>query len=296
MQLNAFILERALASRSAQVTIALIWMWLEKTIAQWTTQIDAFIVQAEVAADANAVSNARRSELDEKLVVLHKRTQQGLSFLKTTFRNDITKGDALRTLSAAGNSRAQILAEALAFESAWEELDPAWEPMVGQTLALFKVLREEGDTCMATYSAAKAAWRHQTGNWKRLGTVLNRDCMAWYSIATRVFPVGTPEGDMIRGTVPTTPNSTPLPGLAEISLVDTAPGSVSMSLYANHATKYDVYRMGPGETEFTKVGSDVPEGLYVETGLTPGDYQYKAIGKNSRGSGPEGETASVTVP
>ncbi|MEO5716789.1 MAG: hypothetical protein ABIT37_25140 [Luteolibacter sp.] len=27
---------------------------------------------------------------------------------------------------------------------------------------------------------------------------------AWYANATRVFPAGTPEGDMIRGTIPTT--------------------------------------------------------------------------------------------
>ena len=144
-KLNAFFKERALASRSAQIIIALIWVWLEKTVAQWTTQIDAFLAQEEAAADAGAVADARRSELDAKLDELHRRTQQGLSFFKTTCRNDVVKTGALRSLSAIGNSRAQILEEALAFEAAWEELDPAWVPMTGQTLALFKVLRQEGN-------------------------------------------------------------------------------------------------------------------------------------------------------
>ncbi len=34
---------------------------------------------------------------------------------------------------------------------------------------------------------------------------------AWYAAATRVYPAGTPEGDMIRGTVPTTRNPPPAP-------------------------------------------------------------------------------------
>jgi hypothetical protein len=34
---------------------------------------------------------------------------------------------------------------------------------------------------------------------------------AWYANALRVFPDGTPEGDMIRGTIPTTYTSAPAP-------------------------------------------------------------------------------------
>lgn len=35
--------------------------------------------------------------------------------------------------------------------------------------------------------------------------------VAWYADATRVFADGTPEGDMIRGTIPTTYDPAPPP-------------------------------------------------------------------------------------
>ena len=295
-KLNAFFKERALATRSAQIIVALIWVWLEKTVAQWTTHIDAFLAQEEAAADANAVADARRSELDAKLEEVHQRTQQGLSFFKTACRNDVVKTGALRSLTAIGNSRALILEEALSFEAAWEELDPTWEPMTGQTLALFKVLREEGETCMEAYVAAKAAWRHETEGWNRLGEVIGQDCIAWYSVATQVFPEGTPEGDMIRGTVPTTTGFTHLPEQAVVVLDEVVPGGYSVSLEAEHASKFDVFEKLDGELEYTKVGTDVPSGLFSRTGLTPGGREVKAEPRNSRGAGPMSDALGLTVP
>ena len=42
---------------------------------------------------------------------------------------------------------------------------------------------------------------------------VNDACQAWYASAIRVFPAGTAQGDMIRGTIPTTysPPSAPAP-------------------------------------------------------------------------------------
>ena len=266
------------------------------TLVQWSTKITALFAQEEVAADASATADLARGDLNAKMDVLHSRTQQGLSLLKTNWRNDPAKSRALQRLSAIGDSRTQVLEEALAFESAWETIDPAWVPLAGQTLALFKVLRGEAATCLETYAAGKAGWRQETENFNQLVEILDRDCIGWYSAATLVFPEGTAEGDMIRGTVPTTTDFTPLPTQAEITL-DAPPGanSILFSIFANHATKYDVYRQGPGETEFTKTGSDVDEGAYLETGLAVGSYLYKVVGKNSRGSGPESEVLGAAV-
>ncbi len=46
---------------------------------------------------------------------------------------------------------------------------------------------------------------------------------AWYAAATRVYPAGTAEGDMIRGTVPTTYNPPPPPPAPPVPPVPPVP-------------------------------------------------------------------------
>lgn len=296
MQINvAAVGERTGATRSAQISIAAIWMWV-KTLLQWDASVTGLEAQVFAVANLEADVNLSRGTLDAALDVLHERTVKWLTFFKLQHRNDPARAQALRLLTASGGSRQSILDEANAFEAEWRSIDAAWLPEPTQTLASFQTYRESCITLLHTYKNAKSDWRTGVGNLYEYAATLHDENVAWYAAATVMFPVGTAEGDMIRGTIPTTTDVTPFPGQAEIALNESpGPGSNSMTLFAPHASKYDLFRKGPGETEFTKVGADIDEGLHVETGLTPGDYQYKLIGKNSRGSGPESEIIGVTV-
>jgi hypothetical protein len=291
-----FSLGRGRASSSAQKSILLKWEWPGKTPVQWDTQIGAVETQKEVASDANADVDLQRVDLDEALKLLHNRTGLGLTLLRSVYRNNRPKTRALAGLSARGQARHEILDEAQAFESMWRKLDPAWVPAVGQTLTLFKTDRELCISKVGSYADAKSTWRIESEELNQQQEDLNTDCVDWYEAVTAMFPEGTPEGDMIRGTVPTTTDTLLLPEQALVLLnASPGPGIASLSLESDHASRFDVYRKGPGETEFTLVGTDVPPGEYVNTGLPLGSYFYKAVGKNSRGPGPESGVASITV-
>src|SRR4051812_41192758 len=111
---------------------------------------------------------------------------------------------------------------------------------------------------MEDYARAKASWRVEAEGFNELAEELDLDCIGWYAAATQVFKEGTPEGDMIRGTVPTTTDFTPLPDKAQI--IDARadePGFAWIQFVAEHGTKFDVWRKGPGELEFLLVAHDI---------------------------------------
>ena len=51
----------------------------------------------------------------------------------------------------------------------------------------------------------------------------------------------------------------------------------------------------PGTTEFVLHADHLPMGPYVAMELSPGEYQFKAVGHNATGDGPESEAFAVTV-
>jgi hypothetical protein len=131
---------------------------------------------------------------------------------KNKFRNDPSKKALLSGLTANSNSRAETLTEALAWETAWSTLAPEWAPLPANTLATFHTMRLNClETLQKNYSNAHAAWRAEAETLAGLAREMEDVNEAWYADATRVFVAGTPEGDMIRGTVPTTYNPPPPP-------------------------------------------------------------------------------------
>lgn len=215
-----FVKDRAVKTISAALQIAGAWTWQEKTIPQMQAALVAIIGDAdatppvmgqeEVASVAEQVMLAARGNWDDQLDVLHRRTVQGVSMARTRFRNQPAKLAVIKNLTASSNSRSEALREALAWESAWTQVDAAWNPLPANTLAAFKTLRNlcEEDL-QKTYSDARSAWREESEEVAELAAVLDDMVVAWYADATVVFPAGTPEGDMIRGTIPTTYNPPP---------------------------------------------------------------------------------------
>lgn len=142
--------------------------------------------------------------------MLHGRTVQGVGMSKNKHRDNPAKLAVLGNLTARGTSRKETLAEALAWESAWSQADAAWSPLPANTLAAFKTLRNQCEEGLQTaYTNAHSAWREETGKLGGLVRAMEDLNQAWYADATQVFPAGTAEGDMIRGTIPTTYNPPP---------------------------------------------------------------------------------------
>ena len=206
-----FIKDRRVKTISAATTFADAWVWEEQDLPTMQAELAAlagdgsFTGQEELAAAAEAAMLAARGAWDTQLDVLHRRTVQGVGMAKNKFRDDPAKLQNLSGLTARGTSRTETLAEALAWESAWEKAAPAWAPLPANTLAAFKTLRTAClDALQKAYSDQRAAWRDEAEKLAQMALVMENRSEAWYAAATLVYPAGTPEGDMIRGTVPTT--------------------------------------------------------------------------------------------
>jgi hypothetical protein len=293
---NEFVLDRSIPTRAAQVVIAPLWIWGELTLLQWDQKIEAFQDQKVVVSEKEAIKTADAGVLDLKLDRLHDRTQVGLSLFKNKHRNNPAMVHALKPLTASGGSRGNILEEALSFEAVWERWDADWSPKPLETLESFTDLREEAESLRKPYAASKAVWRNEVGIWNILGADLNDNCVAWYAAATEVFKEGTAEGDMIRGTIPTTYDALPVPDQAQITDEEAdISGRLWIEFDAGHASRFNVWRKGPMDADFLLVAEDVTEHTFETNGLAAGLYLVKVAGKNSKGIGPESDPVTIAV-
>lgn len=95
--------------------------------------------------------------------------------------------------------------------------------------------------------------------------------------------------------VPSEPAQQP-PAQAEITKAESpSAGTVRLEFDAPHATSFDVLRKKQTDTDYTKVIDDGIDRFYDATGLAAGKYDFKVIGRNSLGEGPESEVATVSV-
>ena len=113
-----------------------------------------------------------------------------------------------------------------------QQIGQTFFPAPAKSLVDFKVLIEGNGnpappavtlppviTLKKTYKASLTKWRRSEGVLNVLYSRCEDECVAWYAEATKVFPAGTAEGDMIREQVPTdynpptpAPPPTPPPG------------------------------------------------------------------------------------
>lgn len=223
-QSNDFIKDRAAKTiaTAKQLQTSVGWVYQDKTIAQHEGMLKGIIGdsaatpplvgQEEITQTAHVAMLSARGLWDQQLDVLHRLTAQGVGMAKNKFRNDPSKKALLRDVTANSNSRTETLAEALMWETAWTKLDPAWAPLPANTLAAFTSLRQNClETLQKSYLDAHSSWREEAETMAGQGRDLEDVNEAWFADATRVFPVNTPEGDMIRSTVPTTYTPPPPP-------------------------------------------------------------------------------------
>lgn len=165
--------------------------------------------QEELASQAGRALVASEAAWKAQLKELHQRTVQGLNMAKTKFRNDPANLAVVSGLHADGSTPEEILSQALAWESAWGKTAPVWNPTPANTFAAYKILRKQcAEDLQIAFKDAGSATSEEAGKAEQMASDLNDVIVAWYADATRVFAAGTPEGDMIRRTVPTTYTAT----------------------------------------------------------------------------------------
>jgi len=162
------------------------------------------IGQEEIALQLEQAMLAVSGAWDTQLYDLHRRTVHGVTMAKTRHRNHVANLAILSELTARGTSRAETLAEALAWEVTWAKIDPEWCPLTGNTLAAFRALRKQcAEELQQAYRDARSDYSLEAEKLSTMMTDLKQSLDAWYAEASAVFPAGTPQGDLIR-TVPTT--------------------------------------------------------------------------------------------
>ncbi len=279
---------RAQATRDAQTAIAATWVWEEMTVADWNAILAALDAKKVAVSDLDADQLAKRSVYENTINQLHDLTVEGLGMARVKWRKDEAKKKILSTLSSAGGGRETVQAEAQAWESVWEKFDAAWNPTPTNTIAAFRTLITSSDTQEDDYKGAHTDWRKGAEELQVQAEELWADCVAWYEAATTLFKEGTAIGDMIRGTIPTSPQ-TPPPEFYEIaSLAPQGGGAVDVTYVpggGDHATVLTLlWRNVNTEPTFVHSTPLVPAGQTV-TGLTPDEtYAFATRAENSTGS------------
>ena len=64
---------------------------------------------------------------------------------------------------------------------------------------------------------------------------------------------------------------------------------------ALNAEVFDVFHKAPMAVVFTKVAEDVEAKVYQASGLAVGAHEFKVVGRNAAGDGPESAVAVVQV-
>ena len=197
------IVKRARTTRHAQEDLKARWMWNEATLDQWDKEIADIEGMQQTCSSARFIRNSARAALDASLQEIHRRTMQFLAMARFHFRDDPSKLEALNRLKCNGDGRRSIAREAMDIETAWQEVGPEWAPTEVNAFASFQALRKQCIELDAAYIASYSTWRTQSELLSQKAAALSDANVAWYGAATRIFPAGTAEGEMIRRSIPT---------------------------------------------------------------------------------------------
>lgn len=288
---------RTQATHDTQASLAAApgWVWTEKTVIGWGEEIA--LLDAAVAAESAKRTQWRnaaeqwQADIDSIQLLTRDVARAGAYH----FRNDPVKLSLFESLVTDGRSRADIYDQGLAARDAWQEADPAWELSETDTVTAFSDLLSGCLVKQAAHSAKFTAWRRASSVLMNKARQVDEDCVAWFAEATRRFPEGTTEGDLIRSAVPTTTRPEPPVGQAEISNLVLDGSTIHFDVEASSATRFTYLHQAPGSPSFVVVLADVPEASLTLENQSNGVHRFKAFGSNSAGSGAESVVAEITV-
>jgi hypothetical protein len=297
-----FIKGRLQATRQTQANIAAGgtppgtgWVWSGRTVAQWEADVTTL---DQLILDESAKRTAWRSAAalwDEDLAEIQKITRNVAREGAYHFRNNPAKRSLFEALKTDGRGRADVYEQGVTARDAWQEADPSWTYSDEVSLSalssrLASALAREG-----THSNKRTAWRRAAAELMTKAGEFNDACVAWYDAATRKFPAGTAEGDLIRSAVPTTTQPEQPVGQAVISHLMVMGRKVHFDCTAPHATRFTYLHQAPGSPTFVVLFAETTETSVTLEDQPPGLHRFKAFGSSSDGEGPESAVVEITV-
>ena len=258
---------------------------------------------------AKATLELAQGEYDEDITEGHDVCVQVYPIMKSRFRADPGSLSAIDSLPTEDESSTETFNRLKAISNLWGKLPnppgsatpfKAWDTMGKAAFDLF-ITAIEGlpgpppvPGTQALKAAAESEFEVAEG---ALHTA--EDAMADFNTNALIqgrgqFPPGTANREVIDA-IPIQP-ATQLPGQAVITNAGSpAAGQAHFTYDAAHGTSFDVFRKGPGQPAFVKVGNDVIVKTYDAAGLAAGAYEFKVVGRNSRGDGPESAVSTIPV-
>ncbi len=293
-----YIIQRATDTHACMVVIrdhaTLPWEWDEMSADDFEDKLDAANDLIETESDEAADTTEARGLRDTDLDALWTKAKSFISLGKRKFRKDPVKMRLLKPLVIKKYGIRGTLKVALAAENAWKQIDQTYVPETGNTFAAFGTLRAACQTKYENVSKEGAEESQAGGELSKALKELYRLSVDWYQEAIRRFGPETPHGMMIREQIDTGSGTPPppLPGKAVITslIYDNGP---RLEFDAEHALTFDVWERILPDAEFTKVASNISEKFWVHTDIHA-DFEYKVVGKNLEGDGPESDVASIS--
>ena len=316
----AFVIERATKTTAAQVTVAGTWVWEPKNASQWSAdlaQTDGGVplTLAYIANRDHVLYENARGPLNARFTDMKARTKQVVALMRGKALRDRTLAPAVDELTSKANTWTSIEKEGEECLAVWATTfgGAAYVPLATNTYAKFKALFEGAAAAPGVpavlalralktpYNEALATARVSVGRYNTLISRLEDECVQWYSDATAVFLEGTPEGDMIRSTVPTSTDYNPPTGGGGTGLgtptliVAMGGGNITLTMTAEGTTFFNVYEKAPAAGEFVPVATGVTSGWTKALTGGSGEWIYKVAGTLMGEEGPMSDPVSQVV-
>jgi len=292
---HIFIRDRAELISQVATSIAGVYVFPERTLVQLADSVTSL---DQLDADEGAKRTTWRNAAilwDNNLSGIKALTgsikRQGLF----RFANDPVKKRLFTKLKVGGRSRQDIYDHGQSARDAWQEAEPGWLVEGNQQLSAFSSSLAGALALKGTHGTKLTAWRKSAAARNNKARGVNTESVAWYADATRKCKAGTTEGDLIRSTVPVTTRPTPAVGQAVISNVMVSGQDVHFDFTAPHGTRFTVYHKAPGSPVFLVVVTETREKSITLHDLAEGEHQFKVVGINSDGEGPESAVTTVQV-
>jgi len=258
---------------------------------------------------ANATLQLAQGEYDEDIEEGNGVCVQVYAIVKSRYRSDAGSSSAIRSLVTGDQSSPAKVNRMKATSVLWSKLPnppgtatpfEAWPGMNKAAFDAFIIAIEgtEGPPVVigtgAAKAAAESAFEMAEGALHAAVATMQDFCTNALIQGRGQFPEGTANREVIDA-IPTQPATQP-PGQAVITAATSpAAGAAHLEFDAPHMTSADVFRKGPGDAAFVKVASDIITKFYDATGLAAGLHEFKVIGRNSKGDGPESAVSGVAV-
>jgi len=270
------------------------------TPAQVETMIDdAKAVKAAYTTKDTALDLAR-GNYSQAVKDGHTVAFQVYGIMKSRFRNASAALGAINNLPVDDDTPQKTQDRMEKISKLWPLLpnDPntgsPFLPWAGMDQAAFNALFAAIGTQQGLFTTAFQAFELAESNLHDSDESMNDFAVSSLSEGRSLYLPETTEREVIDA-IPVEAPSQP-PDQAVISVATSpAPGAAHVVYDANGATDWDVLHKGPGDAAFSVVADDVIVKVYDATGLAAGSHEYKVIGRNAQGTGPESAVSTIAV-